>query len=96
MIYFQNYPKDLTDNISHPIEIAESFRAGSSIGGPFDINYTIEGLVKLLMYGDYVKAKASFQNAQYQSIIEDDVARYEYKRKNIIKVAQIANIIKLK
>ena len=48
------------------------------------------------MYGDYVKAKASFQKAQYQSIIEDDVARYEYKRKNFQKVAQIPNIIKLK
>ena len=38
------------------------------------------------MYGDYVKAKASSQNVPYQSIVEDDLNRYTYKRKDNTKV----------
>ena len=38
------------------------------------------------MYGDYVKAKASSKNVPYQSIFEDDLNRYTYKRKDSIEV----------
>ena len=81
--HFQNYQKQLDDDIQHPIKIAESFRTGSSINGTYKIKQTTEGLVKLLMYGDYVKAKAAFQNVPYQSIVEEDLKKYRYKRKPI-------------
>ena len=38
------------------------------------------------MYGDYVQARSSKQSVSYQSIIEEDLKRYSYKRKNNIKV----------
>ena len=37
------------------------------------------------MYGDYVKAKASSQNVPHQSIVEEDLKRYQYKRKENTK-----------
>ena len=83
---FQNYPEHFAGNVSHPIKIAESLRIGSTITGPFEIKHTIEGLVKLLMYGDYVQARSSKQSVPYQSIIEEDLKRYSYKRKHNIKV----------
>ena len=49
---------------------------------------TTEGLVKLLMYGDYVKAKAAFQNVPHQSIVEEDLKKYQYKRKHTYKVGE--------
>ena len=38
------------------------------------------------MYGDYVQARSSNQGVPYQSIIEEDLKRYSYKRKDDIKV----------
>ena len=38
------------------------------------------------MYGDYVQARSSKQSVPYQSIIEEDLKRYSYKRKHNIRV----------
>ena len=40
------------------------------------------------MYGDYVKAKAAFQNVPHQSIVEEDLKKYRYKRKHAYKVGE--------
>ena len=45
------------------------------------------------MYGDYVKTKASLQNVPYQSIVEDDLKRYQYKRKDVQKVVKCCNLV---
>ena len=43
------------------------------------------------MYGDYAKAKAVSQNVPLQSVVQDDLERYQYKRKETIKVVQLIN-----
>ena len=48
------------------------------------------------MYGDYVKTKASLQNVPYQSIVEDDLKRYQYKRKDVQKVVKCCNLVEKK
>ena len=68
------------------MEFAEYFRAGSFIDTPFNLKYTTEGLVKLLMYGDYVKNKAELQNTTTLAIVENELGKYQYKRKTVLKV----------
>ena len=40
------------------------------------------------MYGDYVKAKAALKNVPHQSIVEEDLKKYRYKRKHAYKVVE--------
>ena len=61
--------------------MAESFRLGATTSKPLGINHTTEGLIKLLMYGDYVKARAYSSNASVQSVITEDLHNYPYKKK---------------
>ena len=78
----QNYPIQ----VPHPVEIAESFRLGATTISPFNINHTTEGLIKLLMYGDYVRAKISLGNASVQSVVTEDLHHYPYRKKDSFKV----------
>ena len=82
----QVHPVDNEEQGSHPIEMAESFRLGATTSKPFDINHTTEGLIKLLMYGDYVKARAYSSNASVQSVITEDLDNYPYKKKESFQV----------
>ena len=57
------------------------------MSGLFKVKHTTEGLMKLLMYGDYVKAKASAGNVTKQSVVERELRRYSYKTASTFKVA---------
>ena len=47
---------------------------------------TITGLAKLLAFGDFLKAKASQRNATSNEILNEEIAKYPYSRKNEYKV----------
>ena len=52
-------------------------------------NYTktdIESLTKLLMYGNYVKARQFAKNVTISEVVEDELAHYPYTRKRRFKV----------
>ena len=82
----QDHPVDNAGQSTHPIEIAESFRLGATTRKPFTISHTTEGLIKLLMYGDYVKARVYSSNASVQFVITEDVNNYPYKKKKSFQV----------
>ena len=44
--------------------------------------FTIEALAKLLMYGNYVKAKAEAQSTPIGEIVAKELERYPYTRKS--------------
>ena len=44
--------------------------------------FTIEALAKLLMYGNYVKAKAEAQPTPISEIVKKELERYPYTRKS--------------
>ena len=80
----QNLPSGYT--LPHPNEIADSFRPGVSRSGPYKVKHNTRGLLKLLMYGDYVKAQAAARNVTVQSVMEADLKRYPYKTASTFKV----------
>ena len=84
-ISFQN---GFVGTFLHPIEIAESFRYGSFISSPYNVKHTTEGLVKLLMYGDYVKNMAESKNTSLLAIVKEDLENYQYVKKDVLKVVE--------
>ena len=82
----QDHPVDNEEQGTHPIEMAESFRLGATTSKPFSISHTTEGLIKLLMYGAYVKARVYSSNASVQSVITEDLLHYPYKKKESFQV----------
>ena len=63
--------------------------------GTFKPKYSIEGLMKLLMFGDYVKAKAVAGNVTMQSVIEGELQKYPYKRANAFIVRMLIFVMDL-
>ena len=45
------------------------------------INTTIDGIAKLLAYGDYIKARTSQRNETIFSILDEEISQYDYLRK---------------
>ena len=71
---------------SHPVQMAENFNPfpAETLTTPFDIiDHNTEGLAKLLMYNDYVKAKMAILNGTMNanSIVNEELDKYPYKRK---------------
>ena len=88
IIFFftQKYPVNDNSSAPHPLEIAELFRTGGPVSNPIKVHHTTEGLVKLLMYGDYVKSRSSHEQVSIQSILESELTKYPYMRKDPFKV----------
>ena len=70
----------------HPLEIAELFRTGSSINSSLQFGHTTEGLVKLMMYGDYVRTQAASKNTSILAIVQAELEKYQYKKKIVFEV----------
>ena len=71
--------------ISHPLTIAESLTVQSE--KTHNISFTTLGLVKFLLYGDYLKARvSSSQNASFKPIVQEDLSKYGYKTKDPFEV----------
>ena len=51
-----------------------------------NISFTTLGLIKFLLYGDYLKAKAF--NGSFKSLVQDDLGKYGYKAKDPFEVMQ--------
>ena len=76
----------LTPKHAHPIQTAEYFNPypDQYLVTPIDIiDYNIDGLAKLLMYKDYVKAKIALSKGTInaESIVMEELEKYPYKRK---------------
>ena len=47
-------------------------------------NLTIDGITKLLAYGDFIEARATKRNVA----LDEEVAKYPYSRKSELKVCE--------
>lgn len=63
--------------LSHPIHIAELFTPNSKKPTKIDVNYTVAGLSKLLLFNAY--ARAQLQN--FSSYISREAMKYPYPKK---------------
>ena len=73
---------------NHPLAYASCF-VGHSRGsqGCKIINSTIDGIAKLLAYGDYLKARTSQRNETIFSILDEELSQYPYLRKSPARVS---------
>lgn len=73
---------------NHPLAYASCF-VGHSRGskGCKMINSTIDGIAKLLAYGDYLKARTSQRNETMLSILDEEISQYPYIRKSQARVS---------
>ena len=46
-------------------------------------------MIKFLLYGDYLKAKASSGGTSLKALIHEDLKRYDYKAKKPLEVMDI-------
>ena len=53
-------------------------------------HFTIEGLAKMLAYGDWVRAQASRDGSTLSKVMQADVKKYPYDRKQNLEVWQYA------
>ena len=52
------------------------------------INFSIRGIAKMLVYGDFLGAQALKYNKSVTSLVAEESALYPYKRKDIQKVSK--------
>ena len=71
----------------HPLRIAESLAVQSE--KIHNISFTPLGLIKFLLYGDYLKAKAPVGGASLKPLVQEDLSKYGYKPKDPFEVKQI-------
>ena len=50
----------------------------------------MEGLAKMLAYGDWVRARASRTNSTLSEVLQEDVMKYSYDRKLDLEVRPAA------
>ena len=48
--------------------------------------FTIDGIAKLLAYGDFLKSRALQRRENISAVLAEEIAKYPYKRKPEIKV----------
>ena len=73
---------------AHPITWQELFNSNTDqpmeeILQLLPPTFTIDALSKLLMFGDYAKAKAEAQSASLSDIVKKELDRYPYTRKAV-------------
>ena len=75
--------------LSHPIHIAELFTANSKKPTKIDVNYTVAGLSKLLLFNAYARA----QSQNFNSYIITEATKYPYPKKaNLPAVWEVSYI----
>ena len=85
---------------AHPLAYASCF----IISGPEDIShlncsnehFSIDGMSRMLAYGDFLKAQALQHNKSVLSILAKEAALYPYQQREIIKVFVIHGILPLR
>ena len=45
------------------------------------MNFNIGGIAKLLVYGDFLKARAIQSNESIYTVLDEEIAKYPYSRK---------------
>ena len=63
--------------LSHPIHIAELFTPNSQKPTKINLNYTVTGLAKLLLFNAY----AQTQSENINSYISEEAMKYPYSRR---------------
>ena len=75
--------------LSHPIHIAELFTPNSKKPTKIDLNYTVAGLSKLLLFNAYAKA----QSENFSSYIRREAMKYPYPKKaDLPQVCEVSYI----
>ena len=75
--------------LSHPIHIAELFTPNSKKPTKIDVNYTVAGLSKLLLFNAYARA----QSENFSSYIRREAMKYPYPKKaDLPKVREVSFI----
>ena len=80
---FQSIPGS-NGKLPHPLTIADTLETQSD--RTHNITFSTLGLIKFLLYGDYLKAKASSGRTSFKALIQEDIRRYGYKAKEQIEV----------
>ena len=76
--------------LSHPIHIAELFTPNSKKPTKIDVNYTVAGLSKLLLFNAYAKA----QSQNFDSYIIAEATKYPYPKKaNLPEVWEVSYVL---
>lgn len=71
---------------SHPLYITDSFITDGTYFSPYSVNYSVDGLAKLFMYGSYLKTKVAVENKTIRDILLQELKNYPYSRKQQFKV----------
>ena len=50
------------------------------------LEFAIDGIAKLLAYGDFLKARTLHRHENISAVLAEEIAKYPYKRKPEIKV----------
>ncbi len=64
----------------HPLFTAEDFLPSPFSYNPHQLNYSIDSLAKLLLYGTYVKTKAELNVVDPEVIVTKDLDKFPYPR----------------
>ena len=80
---FQSIPGS-NGKLPHPLTIADTLETQSD--RTHNITFSTLGLIKFLLYGDYLKVKASSGRTSMKAIIYEDLKRYGYKAKESFEV----------
>ena len=86
VLKFQNVSAGSDGKFPHPLRIAESLTEQSK--KIHNISFTTLGLIKFLLYGDYLKAKAPLGGASLKPLVQEDLSKYGYKPKDPFEVKQ--------
>ncbi len=72
---------------AHPLFFAERYNPLAIAPSPsHNINVTIDGLAKLLHFGDYVEAKAEQKGISIENAIKEEIEAYPYTKKRDFQV----------
>ncbi len=67
--------------------LADRYRPHPTAPSPdFNLTVDVDGLVKLLQFGAYVKAKAEAVGGDPQGVVEKELSKYPYAKSKIFKV----------
>ena len=73
--------------LSHPIHISELFTPHSQKPTKINLNYTVTGLSKLLLFNAYAKT----QSENFNTYIIEEAMKYPYPKKgNLIEVCKVS------
>ena len=67
--------------------MAEDFLVGGELSIPYDLNYTMDGILKLLMYGTLVKARTKDNDLGYIDVVREELNLFPYDQKTALKVS---------